>query len=150
MFEGMITAAARASAPSGWLVCDGTAYNQADYPALYSAIGAAFGDNGAGTFRVPDLRGRSPIGAGQGAGLTNRALASAGGAESHVLETTEIPGHIHQMDLIFGSGSVLGIPLTAQPGGDNGDISTKSTGGGAAHNNMPPWLGVHFFIYAGQ
>ena len=47
------------------------------------------------TFCVPDLRGRGPIGAGAGTGLTARALGTTGGAETHTLQTTEIPAHNH-------------------------------------------------------
>ena len=47
------------------------------------------------TFYVPDLRGRSPVGAGAGTGLTTRALGATGGAETHQLVTGEIPAHNH-------------------------------------------------------
>ena len=43
--------------PPGWLACDGTYYQQADYPALCSAIGATYGGDGVTGFSVPDLRG---------------------------------------------------------------------------------------------
>ena len=76
--------------PTGWLLCDGATYTSVagtTYADLFSAIGTAFGGSGAQAandfFAVPDLRGRHPIGAmGQGSGLTNRTLASTGGAES--------------------------------------------------------------------
>lgn len=58
-----------ASTPAGWLECDRAEYLQAAYPALYSAIGTTFNDGSetsGGYFRVPDLRGRTPIGAGTG------------------------------------------------------------------------------------
>lgn len=49
-------------APAGWLLCDGTGYSTAKYPALYGAIGYGYGGS-AGTFNVPDMRGRSFAGA---------------------------------------------------------------------------------------
>ncbi len=49
--------------PEGWELCDGTALNSSEYPALWSAIGQAWGDGTAspdgtiGNFNLPDLRG---------------------------------------------------------------------------------------------
>ena len=43
--------------PAGWLPCDGQAYNQADYPELFAAIGTYWGGPAPETFNVPDLRG---------------------------------------------------------------------------------------------
>jgi len=150
MFEGMIVLAGGSTPPAGWLVCDGAAYNQADYPGLYTAIGDTFGNDGAGTFRVPDLRGRSPLGAGQGASLTNRVLAASGGSETHQLTTSEIPAHYHNIDVVGSSGSTTGILYTAfGAGADFGNIA-PSTGGGLTHNNMHPWLALSFFIYSGR
>ena len=48
--------------PDRWLVCDGAAYSQTTYAALYGVIGTTFGDPGGGDFNVPDLRGRAPLG----------------------------------------------------------------------------------------
>jgi microcystin-dependent protein len=82
--------------PGGWLLCDGVAYRRADYDPLFQEIGTRFGaGDGATTFNVPDLRGRVPVGAGQGAGLTNRAVGAAGGFETHTLDTNQMPAHAH-------------------------------------------------------
>ena len=60
---GMITAYGgswSSSAPSGWLLCDGTVYNQLDYQLLYGVVGTTYskpGDANITTFRVPDMRG---------------------------------------------------------------------------------------------
>lgn len=50
------------SAPVGYLLCDGTAYPTGSYPALYTLIGTTYGSGIAGTFRVPDMRGRGAFG----------------------------------------------------------------------------------------
>lgn len=92
---GMIAPFGGNSAPTGWLICDGTEYSINSYPALFTTIGVNYGGNGTTTFRVPDLRGRSPLGAGQGAGLTNRTIGQSGGLESVTLNTTQIPSHSH-------------------------------------------------------
>lgn len=81
---GVIEAYAGSSTPAGWLLCDGTAYNQADYPQLFAAIGSTwntctnpltgstYAAPSAGQFRVPDLRGAFLRGAGgpNAAGVT--------------------------------------------------------------------------------
>jgi microcystin-dependent protein len=61
---------------------------------LFAVIGYKYGGSG-NSFNVPDLRGRATIGAGQGAGLTNRALAAVGGEENHVLGVAELAAHAH-------------------------------------------------------
>ena len=85
------------AAPSGWLLCDGTSYPTATYPALFAAIGYAWGGAGA-NFSVPDMRGRTSIGAGTGSGLTPRALAQLIGAEGHILAVSEIPAGLTVTD----------------------------------------------------
>lgn len=54
--SGMIVAAGMSSPMSGFLLCNGDPYSQIQYPTLFSAIGTTYGQGGAGTFRVPDLR----------------------------------------------------------------------------------------------
>lgn len=105
--------------PTGWLLCDGATYTSVagtTYADLYTAIGTAFGGSGAQAandfFAVPDLRGRHPIGAmGQGSGLTNRTLASTGGAES-VGVTSANTGTLDAGDSDTGTISVMNPFLT--------------------------------------
>jgi hypothetical protein len=60
---GMVAAYAGSSAPSGWLLCDGTAVSRTTYSALFAAIGTSYGaGDGSTTFNLPDLRGRVPVG----------------------------------------------------------------------------------------
>lgn len=60
---GSLQAYAGASAPTGWLLCDGTSYTTAAYPELYSVLGYTYGGSGS-NFNVPDLRGRVLVGKG--------------------------------------------------------------------------------------
>lgn len=85
------------TAPASYALCDGSVLNQADEPALYAVIGSNFNTGGesAGTFRLPDLRGRAPVGAGTGSGLTARSLGVKVGTETHTLTTSEMPSHTH-------------------------------------------------------
>lgn len=98
-----------------WLPCDGRLMPVAQYQALFSIIGTAFGGDGRTTFALPDLRGRAPIGAGQGPGLTNRVLGERAGTESVTLNATQIPAHIHP--LTGGTGTVTGSRATSAVGG---------------------------------
>jgi microcystin-dependent protein len=86
-----------ANIPSGYLACDGSVVSQTQYAALYAAISSLWntGGEGAGNFRLPDLRGRMLLGAGQGAGLTNRLVAQTGGAEGQTLTVGQMPAHAH-------------------------------------------------------
>jgi len=150
MFVGMIVPAARSTQPNdSWLPCDGTAYQIEQYPALYNAIGDTFGDDGAGTFRVPDMRGRVPIAAGQGSGLTNRSLAAVGGEETHQLTTGEMPAHTHAITYaVLSGGSQSGFQLVSN-GIGSGTAASGSTGSNTAHNTMPPFIALTFFIFTG-
>lgn len=86
---------AGATPPSGWLLCDGSAVSETTYAALFALLGYAYGIGDAGTFKLPDLRGRVVVGAGQGASLTNRTLAQQFGSEAHLLTSAEMPSHTH-------------------------------------------------------
>lgn len=85
------------TAPGGWLFTDGSLVLQADFPDLYLVIGNTYNTGGepAGTFRLPNTLSRSPIGVGQGAGLSNYVLGQIGGEEAHQLLISEMPTHTH-------------------------------------------------------
>lgn len=78
---GNVAWTARATAPSGWLVADGSAVSRTTYAALFSAIGSLYGaGNGTTTFNLPDLRGEFVRGADMGRGVdVGRAIGSAQG-----------------------------------------------------------------------
>ncbi|HOB76703.1 MAG TPA: tail fiber protein, partial [Phycisphaerae bacterium] len=71
--------------PRGWMFCDGRLLSIAQNLALFSLLGTTYGGDGVNTFALPDLRGRVPVGAGAGPGLTPRALGETGGSEQHAL-----------------------------------------------------------------
>ncbi len=157
---GSIHMYAGSSAPTGWLLCDGTSYTRATYLGLFNVIGSTFGSADGSHFNVPDMRGRAPVGVGTGAGggasgtgvvtggsaLTARALSAWTGEETHVLTTTEMPSHTHT------------VPVGAGGGNDNtrasylssatGPLTTPSGSAGSdgAHNTMQPILTVNFII----
>lgn len=78
--------------PPNWLKCDGTVYNNVDYPLLFAIIGYTYGGDGADTFAVPNLTGRTPIGIDDG---TSYPIGSYGGEVQHILSYDEMPVHAH-------------------------------------------------------
>lgn len=96
---GGIVDFAGGTAPSGFLLCDGSAVSRTTYSALFGVISTTFGTgDGSTTFNVPDLRSKIAVGAGQGTGLTNRVLAATGGEENHALAVGELAAHNHTID----------------------------------------------------
>ncbi len=96
-------------------------------------------------FHILDIRGRIPVGAGTGGGLSARSLASTGGEETHTLTIDEIPSHSH----IIPSFNDLQAAqsLTTEPAvNTNGTTNSGSTGGGQAHNNMQPFIVLNYII----
>ena len=100
--RGAITVYAGATAPAGFLLCDGSAVSRSTYADLFTLIGTTYGaGNGTTTFNLPDLRGRVPVGmdnmGGSDAGRLSSAntLGTAGGAETHTLSAAETPSHTH-------------------------------------------------------
>jgi len=63
---GSIIAFAGAQAPAGWLLCDGSEVRQSEYSALFTVVQYTYGDlvtlQGRDSFKLPDLRGRFPLG----------------------------------------------------------------------------------------
>lgn len=96
MPAGVITCYGGAAAPTGWLLCDGTSYLRADYGALYTAIGVAFGSADGTHFNVPNFAIRSPMGLG---GAPRDVLGYTGGNINHAhtgpSHTHTGPSHTH-------------------------------------------------------
>lgn len=136
---GVIVAYGGATAPTGWLMCDGTAVSRTTYSGLFSIIGTAYGvGDGSTTFNTPDMRGN--VGVGKDAS-TFSTLGASGGEETHTLTVDEMPAHTHAGG-VNGAGTVVNgsAPQTLANG------NTGSTGGGSAHNNLQPYLVVNYII----
>jgi microcystin-dependent protein len=74
---GVLNPYAGASAPTGWLMCDGSSISRTTYAALFTAIGVTYGvGDGSTTFGVPDLRGRMPVGRAAGGHADVATLAA--------------------------------------------------------------------------
>jgi len=81
--------------PVGWLPADGRTLAILDNETLFNLIGTTYGGDGQNTFALPDLRGRLPLGPGQGPGLSNRVIGEVGGEETVTLTTAQLPPHAH-------------------------------------------------------
>lgn len=86
------------SAPTGYLLCDGSAISRTTYSALFAIMGTTYGaGNGSTTFNLPDLRQRFPLG--KAASGTGSTLGSSGGSIDHThtgpLHSHTAPSHTH-------------------------------------------------------
>jgi len=147
MVGEIITYAGTTSPDAKWLVCDGASLVRADYPDLFTVIGVTYGAVDSTHFNIPDLRGRAPLGAGTGSGLSPRAAGDSFGEEAHTLTIGELASHVH------GTGnSVLIATATPPPldvlGPNPFPAITGSTGNDDPHNNMQPSLVVNYLIVA--
>ena len=150
-------------APDYWLICDGSEYDPADLPELY-AVNDDFHapDTHGGVFRVPDLRGRSPIGPASGFGVApNGPVTDMNLGQRH--GDWRIHSHTHTFGLPQGAaynsaptqgGSQIGAPFTNDTpvtvmGGylETGGPHFLSAGLG---NNLMPSTTVSFIVYAGR
>lgn len=161
---GTIFPSVLATTPTGALPCDGTTYLRTDYPALYSVLDTPFIVD-ADHFITPDLRGRTIIGVGVGAGLSPYAPNDQGGEEAHTLITAEIPAHSHTViDPTHSHGegnaaaaigaAITGVPVpsaipslgTTLPSGTG--ITLANTGGDGPHENRQPYTALRYCIWA--
>ena len=82
-------------APNGWQYCAGQTLAISQYSALFALLGTTYGGNGTTTFQLPDFRGRIPVGAGQGPGLSTYVIGQKSGNESVSILTNNLPSHVH-------------------------------------------------------
>ena len=94
-YLGMIAIFGFNFAPRGWSMCWGQLLPISQNTALFSLLGTQFGGNGQTTFALPDLRGRAPVGFGQGPGLSPYYIGEMTGTEATVLLNTHLPVHRH-------------------------------------------------------
>lgn len=83
------------TAPTNWLICDGSAVSRNTFSSLFAAIGTQYGaGNGTTTFNLPDLRGRVAVGL-DSTQTEFDTLGESGGAKTHTLTASEMPSHTH-------------------------------------------------------
>jgi len=173
---GLIAPYAGLSAPSGWLLCDGSEVDIAAYSALYDVIGTTYkASPSVGKFAVPDLRGRMPMGAdnmgGNNADVNTSASAEVIGAKDGAEEVTvqieNLPEHEHDLrgdsgDQYYAVRDVSGTPndneaiIYDSPTGSGAGQAYPSSGGiltsdtlGTPINVMNPYITINYIIYTG-
>jgi len=82
-------------APSQWALCNGQTIAISQNQALFALLGTVYGGNGVSTFQLPNLQSRTPIGFGQGLGLSPYVLGQVAGTEQVTLLTPNMPQHTH-------------------------------------------------------
>jgi len=162
-FIGEIRMFAGNFAPRNWAFCSGQILPISQNTALFSILGTTYGGNGTTNFALPNLQGMAPLGAGDGAGLTPRTIGDTGGETSVTLLANEMPSHNHgvnasssvgnQVEPTNGVWSVAGAgrgekmyATSAGPGANMNPQAIAPAGGGAPHNNLPPYLTLNFII----
>ncbi len=164
---GTIVAYGGVKPPEGWLLCQGQKIKD-KYPDLKDVIGHAFkkekDDLGIDEYRLPDLRGKTVIGAGSGKvhnpgskerALSSRELGKEHGYENHLLTIEEIPMHVHQVKQPLDDFSLDAMQpgeikrvWRGQPSIGSWETELGPKNGGNSHNNMQPSLVVNFIIKA--
>ena len=143
------------SAPTGFLLCNGTAVSRTIYADLFAVISTTFGSgDGSTTFNLPNFKNRMPIGAGD-----LYSVAGTGGSKDAIVvshtHTVTDPGHVHAANVYqngydnyqgrFSADSWNGAS-TLNTNSSTTGISIDSTGSSATNANLPPYLSVYFII----
>ena len=116
-FVGQIMPVAFNFCPRGWAEANGQTLPINANTALFSLLGTTYGGDGRSTFRLPDLRGRSPVHVGSGLGLPTIQWGQQGGSTDFTLTVNNLPAHSHLVDS-------SGISFTAARGRATTDIAS--------------------------
>lgn len=157
-------------APRGWMFCHGQLLSIAQWTAVFALVGTTYGGNGQTTFGLPDLRGRIPVGTGQGPGLPNIDLGEMAGTPTTTLISTNLPAHTHTLSASGSMACATGAGNADSPGGNimagsatdenysapvgaNGSLAPVNVSGNTsiAGNNLPlsitqPYLGLYHIM----
>ncbi|MCB9630425.1 MAG: phage tail protein [Sandaracinaceae bacterium] len=158
-FVGEIRMFAGNFAPRGWAFCDGQLLAISQNDALFSLLGTIYGGDGRTTFGLPDMRGRLPMHAGTGPGLTPMRLGERGGVERVTLTELQIPSHRHapvgSSDLaveanpggaVLAATSSVDLYSSAAPDTTLSPLASAQVGGSQNHTNEMPFTCVNFII----
>jgi microcystin-dependent protein len=96
------------------------------YQALFALIGTNYGGDGRTNFVLPDLRGRVPVGMGQGAGLSNVTLGQKRGAEAVALNQSNLPAAV---PLTVNVAVNTGVGGSTTPAGGNAFLGASPASG---------------------
>lgn len=152
-------------APRAWALCQGQLLAISSNSALFSLLGTMYGGDGRTTFGLPGLRGRTPIGAGQGPGLPNYREGQKGGVYITTLTVQNLPVHSHTLmtSSAVGTASVPTGDSTIAATSDSRSAGTNlynsaapnitmnassitNSGSGQSFDNMQPYLAMNYII----
>ncbi|MCW2495940.1 tail fiber protein [Jatrophihabitans sp.] len=143
-------------APSGWALCDGSLLSIASNEVLFELIGTTYGGDGVNTYALPNLLGRRVVH--QGGGAT---IGQVGGVETVTLTQGQLAPHTHAAQANSHPGTstlpggnywaaAAGAVRPYSPAAPSAPLAAaavlNTTGGGAPHENMPPFLVINFVI----
>lgn len=144
----------------GWMACEGQLLPISQNQALFSLLGTTYGGDGRTTFGLPDLRGRVPVGYGNGSGLSNYNQSQKGGSETNTITVNQIPSHSHTINAVEDDGD-KSVPTGNYLAGTKtldteyaltGTLNimntamVNNTGGNQAVNNIQPYAVVRYVI----
>lgn len=153
---GTVSMFAGSSAPTGYLLCDGSSFSSGTYSALASVLGDTYGTHSGSTYYLPNLKGKVAVGK-DSSQTEFDTLGETGGEKTHALTESEMPRHNHGVNpaMIVGGGSG-GINAYAPTGNSpSANVTTYYTGGsgsdqsasnGVAHNNLQPYIVLNYII----
>jgi microcystin-dependent protein len=146
-------------APRGWAFCDGQPLAVSQNDALFSLYGTIYGGDGRTTFGLPDMRGRLPLHAGTGPGLSPRRLGAKAGSESVTLTTNQLASHGHAASgrddtntNVVPQDRTVGHPVkniyrtAPNLAATMASQSLSAVGGSRSHTNLMPFLCVNFIV----
>jgi len=138
-FIGNVTVFGGNFAPRTTAFCQGAILSISEYQSLYALIGTYYGGDGRTTFGLPDLRGRSVVGVGQGIGLNNVNIGEKVGHENTVLSVANIPAHNHLAVFTSSGGgssaSLNALNKQADQTDPDGNMLAQTTAGAGAKND---------------
>jgi microcystin-dependent protein len=159
---GEVTLFAGNFAPRGWAFCHGQLLSIASNSALFSILGTTYGGDGRTTFALPDLRGRSAIGVGNGPGLYDVRHGQKSGIEQVTLTINNLPSHSHSTTTnvpgfevfpaidedSFQQGTKSFLSIGNDPNSRDTNIlgNVSPTGGSQSFSVRNPYLGMNYII----
>ena len=139
------------TAPTNWLICDGSAISRTTYATLFGVIGTVYGvGDGSTTFNIPNLKGKVVVGF-NSAETEFDALGETGGEKTHLLTGAEsgVPAHTHLLPIYSGGGGSAGLQQTEANNTANGQFTSSANtpaNASTAHNNLQPYMALNYII----